>query len=227
MRKMEALASLIAGQIETDSASIMQLLNDENYIRKYGFSKATIPGLFIPNTYNIYWNTNAGEFIERMKKEYDNFWNTYRMNITKKLNLTRNDISTLASIVEEETNKTDEMPRVAGVYINRLRKRMKLQADPTLKYALNDWSVRRLLNRDKTINSPYNTYKHYGIPPGPIRIPSIQAIDAVINFEQHHYIYFCAKPGSTGYHNFASTHREHQRNAELYQAWLNNRRTYR
>ena len=223
MRDVDQLAGRIAKQIEADSVSLSELLHNEDYIRQLGFNKYTIPALFLPDTYQFYWNTNAEGFVTRMLQEYRKFWTDERKEQAQKLGLTPIQVSTLASIVNKETNMSDEMPRVAGVYLNRLKNNWLLQADPTLIFALNDYSIKRVLNVHKEVESPYNTYKYIGLPPGPICIPSIAAVKAVLNAEQHHYFYFCAKEDFSGYHNFAKTLAEHNRNAAKYQQALNQR----
>ena len=223
MRDIDMLAGRIAQQIEADSASIASLLHNPDYVAQLGFNKYTIPALFLPDTYEFYWNTDAENFIARMSREYDKFWTDERKQQAQAKGLTPVQVSTLASIVNKETNMTDEMPRVAGVYINRLKSNWLLQADPTLIFAWNDYSIKRVLNFHKEIESPYNTYKYIGLPPGPICIPSIAAIKAVLNAEEHHYYYFCAKEDFSGYHNFAKTLAEHNRNATRYQQALNQR----
>lgn len=223
MRDIDMLAGRIAQQIEADSASIASLLHNPDYVAQLGFNKYTIPALFLPDTYEFYWNTDAENFIARMSREYDKFWTDERKQQAQAKGLTPVQVSTLASIVNKETNMTDEMTRVAGVYINRLKSNWLLQADPTLIFAWNDYSIKRVLNFHKEIESPYNTYKYIGLPPGPICIPSIAAIKAVLNAEEHHYYYFCAKEDFSGYHNFAKTLAEHNRNATRYQQALNQR----
>ena len=223
IRDMNQLAGRIASQIEADSASISAMLHDQQYINQLGFNKYTIPALFLPDTYEFYWNTDAEGFVVRMFQEYNKFWTEERKQQAQSKGLTPIQVSTLASIVNKETNMTDEMPRVAGVYINRLKSNWLLQADPTLIFAWNDYTIRRVLDRHKEIDSPYNTYKYIGLPPGPICIPSIAAIKAVLNAEDHHYFYFCAKEDFSGYHNFAKTLSEHNRNAARYQQALNQR----
>lgn len=223
IRDVDQLAGRIARQIEADSASISELLHDQDYIGEHGFNGFTIPALFLPDTYQFYWNTDAEGFVTRMLQEYNKFWNEERKEQAKRIGLTPIQVSTLASIVNKETNMTDEMPRVAGVYLNRLKNNWLLQADPTLIFALNDYSIKRVLNVHKEVESPYNTYKYIGLPPGPICIPSIAAVKAVLNAEQHHYFYFCAKEDFSGYHNFAKTLAEHNRNAAKYQQALNQR----
>lgn len=223
IRDVDQLAGRIAKQIEADSASISELFHNQEYIKEHGFNTYTIPALFLPDTYQFYWNTDAEGFATRMLQEYSKFWTDERKEQAKNLGLTPIQVSTLASIVNKETNMTDEMPRVAGVYLNRLKSNWLLQADPTLIFALNDYSIKRVLNVHKEIDSPYNTYKYMGLPPGPICIPSIAAVKAVLNAEQHHYYYFCAKEDFSGYHNFAKTLAEHNRNAARYQQALNQR----
>ncbi len=227
IRTREQLAGKISKQIEADSLSLITLFNNDSLIVDYGFKPETFTSIFIPNTYEFWWNTSANKFVKRMYSEYKRFWTEDRKEKASKLNLSPEEVTTLASIVDEETLFNDEMPRVAGVYINRLRKRMHLQADPTLKFALGDFTIKRVLNVHKQIDSPYNTYKRYGLPPGPISIPSRAAIDAVLNFEQHSYLYFCAKPDFSGYHNFAKSLSQHNINARNYQRALNKERIWR
>ena len=223
IRDVDMLAGRIATQIEADSASISNLLHNQNYINQLGFNNQTIPALFLPDTYEFYWNTDAEGFVVRMFQEYNKFWNEERKQKAQSKGLTPIQVSTLASIVNKETNLSDEMPRVAGVYLNRLKNNWLLQADPTLVFAWDDYSIRRVLDRHKEIESPYNTYKYIGLPPGPICIPSIAAIKAVLDAEDHNYFYFCAKEDFSGYHNFAKTLTEHNRNAIKYQQALNQR----
>jgi UPF0755 protein len=227
VRTREQLAGKISEQIEADSISLLNAFNNDSIVKAYGLKPETFTAIFLPNTYEFWWNTTAVGFVNRMHKEYERFWNQERLAKAKKLNLTPEEVVTLASIVDEETLYNDEMQRVAGVYINRLRKRMHLQADPTLKFALGDFTIKRVLNVHKQIDSPYNTYKRYGLPPGPISIPSIAAIDAVLNYEQHGYFYFCAKPDFSGYHNFAKTLSQHNINAREYQRALNKERIWK
>ena len=221
MRTVPMLAGRISEQIEADSASIASYLSDASNLKALGFNAQTIPAMFLPNTYEFYWNTDAEKFVKKMKDEYDKFWNEERCAKAKAINLSPVQVSTLASIVDKETNKTDEMARIAGVYLNRLRSGWLLQADPTLVFAVGDFELKRVLNVHKEVDSPYNTYKHAGLPPGPICIPSLQSINAVLNAEKHNYYYFCAKEDFSGYHNFAKTLAEHNRNAQRYQRALN------
>lgn len=218
MRTVEQLAGRISEQIEADSASIVDAIYANDNV------DATT---FIPNTYEFYWNTTAEDFVNKMLVEYKRFWNETRLEKAKNIKLTQKEVSILASIIDKETSKTSEMPRIAGVYMNRLNKRWPLQADPTLIFALGDYNIRRVLDVHKNIDSPYNTYKYAGLPPGPICIPSIAAIDAVLNAEKHNYFYFCAKDDLSGYHVFAKTISEHNRNAEKYRRALNKQKIYR
>ncbi len=223
IRKLEQLASVVSMKLMLDSAALMDLLNNTDYISELGFNSSTLPSMFIPNTYQIYWNTDAKSFIERMKREYDSFWTDEKIKKAEAKGLSPTQVSVLASIVDEETQKADEKPKVAGLYLNRLNIGMRLQADPTLKYALGDFTIKRLLNDDKNIESPYNTYKYAGLPPGPIRIPSITGLNAVLNAEPHSYLYMCAKEDFSGYHNFAKTLAQHNLNAARYRIELNKR----
>lgn len=223
VRTIDKLASRVAEQIMADSASIIALLNDSSYIASLGYDKATIPALFIPNTYEVYWNMTAEGFIKRMIRENKSFWNTERTAKAKALNMTATEVCTLASIVDEETANNAEKPLVAGLYINRLKRGMLLQADPTVKFSLQDFGLRRILFKHLETDSPYNTYKYAGLPPGPIRIASVAGINSVLNYSKHNYIYMCAKEDFSGTHNFASTLSEHNRNARRYQQALNRR----
>jgi len=227
MRDIEQLAARVSEQLELDSASIINLLNDSIYISNLGFNKYTISSLFIPNTYEFFWNVSVENFMKRMTHEYENFWNDERKAKAAKLNMTKMQVVILASIIDKETQKNDEKPIIAGVYINRIKRNWLLQADPTLIFALNDFGVKRVLNIHKEIDSPYNTYKYPGLPPGPICIPSISSIDAVLNYQEHDYLFFCAKEDLSGYHNFARNNSEHSRNAENYQRALDKLRIFK
>ena len=220
IRTKEDLAGHIAEQIEADSASLSKLLNNTGYTGSLGFTPANILTMFIPNTYSVYWNISPEKFMERMHKEYDIFWNEKRQQRLKEIGLTRLQTMTMASIIEKETNRNDEKPDVAGVYMNRMKQGWLLQADPTLVFALGDFSIKRVLNVYKKIDSPYNTYMYFGLPPGPICMPSVSSIDAVLNYRQHKYMYFCAREDFSGYHNFAATQQEHELNAQRYQQAL-------
>ena len=218
------LASIISKQIEADSISLVDILNDSDYLEKKHLTPENSIVLFIPNTYSINWNTSAKEFIDRMYTEYQKFWDKDdNRKKAKALKLKPEEVSILASIVQEETLKPDEMPKVAGVYLNRLRKDQKLEADPTVKFAVGDFTIKRILNRHLDIDSPYNTYKYKGLPPGPICLPSSKTIERVLKAEKHKFIYFCAKEDFSGYHNFAVTFEEHKANAKRYQRELDKR----
>ena len=221
IRLKSELPENIGPQLMFGPAALQQSLNDPAIYSKYGFDEQTIQCMFIPNTYEMYWNISTERFLDRMKKEYDQFWTPERLKKAAGIPLSPVQVSTLASIVEEETIASDEYPVVAGLYINRLKKGMLLQADPTVKYAVGDFTLRRILYAHLEIDSPYNTYKHSGLPPGPIRIPSIKGLDAVLNHAHHQYLYMCAKEDFSGRHNFATTLAEHTRNAQRYQAALN------
>jgi len=227
IRTKEQLAQRISSQIEADSASIINLLTDSTYLASLGLNEYTSTTIFVPNTYQVFWTINTDDFIKRMKLEYDQFWNTERKQKADSLAMSISDVITLASIVEKETQKNDEKNRISGVYINRLKKGWYLQADPTLVFAMNDYNIKRVLNIHKEIDSPYNTYKHKGLPPGPICIPSIASIDAVLNYEKHRYNYFCAKDDLSGYHVFANSYQQHEENASKYRTALNKLRIWK
>jgi UPF0755 protein len=224
IRTKEQLASRISKLIEADSVSIIKVLGKDSFLKKFNFTSKNIMALFIPDTYSIYWNNSAEQFIERMHKEYKKFWNEDRKAKAKNIGLSDIEVSVLASIVQQETIKTDEMSRVAGVYINRLERGMLLQADPTVIFAVGDFTIKRVLNKHLIVDSPYNTYKYAGLPPGPICLPSPGTIDKVLNYEKHDYIFFCAKEDFSGYHNFAKTGAQHSQNALKYQNALNKRK---
>lgn len=223
IRHKEDLAGRISKEIEADSTAIIMLLNDSIYVATMGMTPRNVITLFIPNTYEVYWNITAKDFVERMAIEYKKFWNEARVAKLAELRLSRTEVMTLASIVEKETNRDKEKPDVAGVYLNRLHQGWLLQADPTLVFALGDFSIKRVLNEYKRINSPYNTYMYLGLPPGPICLPSISSIDAVLNYHKHNYMYFCAREDFSGYHNFAVDAEGHALNAARYQQALNRR----
>ncbi len=227
LRFKEDLAGKISKYIKADSLSILNLFSDEEQIKKWGFTAETFRTMFIPNTYELYWTTSAQEFAERMHKEYGKFWNEERMTKAEAINLSPAEVSILASIVQSETIKKDELSRVAGLYVNRLKRGILLQADPTVKYAVGDFSIKRVLNKHLEIESPYNTYKYVGLPPGPICFPDIASIDAVLNYENHKFLYMCAKEDFSGYHNFAKTLSQHNRYANQYRKALNDRKIYK
>ena len=223
VRTKEQLVSLIGGKLEVDSVTFLKMLNDSAFVDSLGFNKNTILCMFIPNTYQFFWTTNARAFIKRMNKEYNSFWNTGRIAKAKSIGLSPVEVTSLASIVQEETQMAEDRSLVAGVYMNRLKKNMPLEADPTLKFAKGDFAIKRILNEDKKIDSPYNTYMYAGLPPGPINLPSVDYINAVLNYTRHDYLFFCAREDLKGYSNFAITYQEHLVNARKYQAELNRR----
>jgi len=224
VRTKQELAKKISHQLEFDSLALITLLNDKKYLKKYGFNSETVISMFIPNTYQFYWNQSPESFFEKMHKEYKKFWTGNRINKAKKLGLSKSAVSTLASIVQaEQSMHNNEKPKVAGLYINRLRKRMPLESDPTLVFAIGDFSIQRVLNKDKEIDSPYNTYKNIGLPPAPINLPEISSIDAVLNHEKHNYIFMCAKEDFSGYHNFSTNLSQHNIYARRYHRALNKR----
>lgn len=226
-RFKESIAQKAAELLEADLGDISLLLNDEEYLKKKGFNPQTAIAMFIPNTYQFNWNTSAEEFVERMNDEYQRFWNDERRKKANALGMSTVEVMTLASIVDREAMYDDEKPRIAGVYINRLKKGIRLQADPTVVYAVGNFKIRRVLNKHIKYESPYNTYLNKGLPPGPICTPSITSIDAVLDYEKHKYIFFCAKEDFSGYHNFAVTHAEHSANAKKFQRALNKRKIYK
>ena len=221
VRTQEDLAEKISVNLEVSKEQFLELLQDSVYIRKFGFEEETVMSMFIPNTYEFWWDTSAEELFERMHKEYQSFWTEARSQKAQDLGLSKEEVSTLASIVQAESQKSDERPKIAGVYLNRLRIGMPLQADPTLVFAASDFSIKRLSAKQMAIDSPYNTYKYAGLPPGPINLPDINSLDAVLNPEKHNYLYFCAKEDFSGYHSFAVGYEEHLSNARRYQRALN------
>ena len=223
VRDIESLASLLSSELEPDYESWYSLLTDTNTAKKYGFTLERFRTLFIPNTYYVYWSISPERFLERMAYEYKQFWTSEKINKAKALGLSQSDVQILASIVQKESVKKDEYTTIAGVYYNRLKKKMRLQADPTLIYAAKDQNIRRVLNKHKKIDSPYNTYKYRGLPPGPICLPETTVIDSVLNLKEHNFLYFCAREDFSGYHNFASNYNTHLQNARKYQKALNQR----
>lgn len=223
VRTMDRMAGRLAQKLMLDSVTIVRALTDEAYCRQLGYDTTTIACLFVPNTYEVWWNTSLDALMERMQREHDHFWNAERIGKAQAQGLTPNEVVTLASIIDEETANNAEKPMIAGMYLNRLKKGMLLQADPTVKYALKDFTLRRILNRHLLVESPYNTYLYPGLTPGPIRVPSVQAVDAVLNPAEHDFLYMCAKEDFSGTHNFARTLQEHMQNARRYQQALNQR----
>jgi UPF0755 protein len=221
IRLKEDFAKRISEQLMLSEGELYQQLNDSTVCAQFGFDTNTILCMFIPNTYEMYWNIPAEKFMKKIKSEYAQFWTSERLEKAQEIPLTPVQVSILASIVEEETAASSEYPTVAGLYINRLKRGMLLQEDPTVKYAVGDFSLKRILYVHLETDSPYNTYRYAGLPPGPIRIPSIRCIDAVLGYARHNYIYMCAKEDFSGKHNFATTLSEHNSNAAKYQAALN------
>jgi UPF0755 protein len=223
VRTKEQLAERLSGKLMIQKDELLAIMNNNDSCAKFGLDTATIITLFMPNTYEVYWNLSANKLLSKMKQESDKFWTKERMSKAEALNLTKEEVMTIASIVDEETSNNGEKPRVAGMYFNRLRKPMPLQADPTIKFALKDFAITRIYNNMLFVDSPYNTYKNEGLPPGPIRIPSVEGIEAVLNMEHHDFLYMCAKEDFSGTHNFARTYPEHLLNAAKYSQALNQR----
>lgn len=223
VRTMDRLAAVLGKKLMLDSTTIASALYSQEVCGKYGYDTCTIPALFVPNTYEIYWNVSLEGLLERMQKEHDRFWKGDRTDKAAKIALTPNEVATLASIIDEETANTTEKPMIAGMYLNRLKQGMPLQADPTIKFALKEFGLKRIYNKQLKVDSPYNTYANEGLPPGPIKIASIKGIDAVLNHVEHDYLYMCAKEDFSGTHNFAKTYSEHLQNAAKYTKALNER----
>lgn len=225
--RVEDLAGRVGSQIEADSLSLLTSFKDSIFLKENGFNEENVLAMFIPNTYEVYWNTSAVKFRDKMIKEYRNFWTKERVAKAEKQGLTPIDATILASIVHKESVKKDERPRIAGVYLNRLRAGMPLQADPTVIYAIkkksNDFEqvIKRVFYNDLTMSHPYNTYNNLGLPPGPIAMPDITALEAVLTPEKNDFIYFCASIDRFGYHEFAATYEEHTKNAKKYSDWIN------
>ncbi len=222
-RTMQQVAARLAPKLEADSADLVRAFTDSVLCAKHGVSVATLPCLFIPDTYEVYWTITPEELMARMEKEKAAFWNAERRRKAEEAGLSIEEVCTLASIVDAETANNAEKPAIAGMYINRLRRGMFLQADPTVKFALGDFGLRRILHKHLEADSPYNTYRHKGLPPGPIAVPTVAGINAVLNYEHHNYIYMCAKEDFSGTHRFAATFAEHKINARRYARALNQR----
>lgn len=227
VRTINELAGKVAPQIEADSASIVSFLLQASNYREDGFTPETVIAVFIPDTYELYWNTDAEEFYIRMLREYRRFWNEERLALAAVKGLSPVEVSIVASIVDDEVAKDEEKPRIAGVYMNRLRIGMPLQACPTIKFALNDFTITRVLTEHIKVNSPYNTYMYRGLPPGPVRCATRSGIEAVLKAEKHEYFYFSARADFSGYHNFSRTLGEHNRYAAEYHRELDKRKIYR
>jgi len=227
IRTLNQLAGKIGRQIEADSIQIMNFFSDESNYSADGFKKESVIAVFIPNTYEIYRNTDSRSLYSRMLKEYRVFWNDERKAKAKLEGLDPIEVAILASIIDDEVSKPDEKQRIAGVYLNRLKRGMPLQACPTIKFALNDFTITRVLYKHLQIDSPYNTYKFTGFPPGPIGCPSIEGLEAVLNSENHDYLFFAAKADFSGYHNFSRTLTEHNHYAAIYQKELDKRKIFK
>lgn len=228
IRTLNELAGKISKQIEADSVSILSYLENEDNISEKGFTKKTVLTAFMPDSYEMYWNTSAEEFFDRMTKEYSSFWTDKRKAKADSIGLSLKEISVLASIVQAEQSKyNDEKPTIAGLYINRLKKNIALQSDPTLIYATGDFSKKRVLIKDKEIDSPYNTYMYRGLPPGPINLPEKSSVKAVLNYKKHNYYYMCAKEDFSGYHYFSNSLSKHEYYARKYRVALNKRKIYK
>lgn len=225
-RKIDDLAEKITDKLKISGEELKEYLY-KNLDKYQGFNELDIISIFLPDTYEVYWNISPKNLVDRMYSEYKKFWNGNRIAKLNKINLNQKESIVLASIVASETRMIDEADRIAGVYMNRLNKNMRLQADPTLVFAANDFTIRRVLNKHKKIKSPYNTYLNKGLPPGPIRLTPKNYIDAVLNYEKHNYIFFCAKEDFSGYHSFATNLRDHNRNARKFQRALDNRKIFR
>jgi UPF0755 protein len=226
-RLFSDVAARLTARIELDSVSFLALLESESVAQKYGFDAETFRCMFIPNTYEVFWDITGDELVERMNWEYERFWTDERKEKASQIGLSPVEVTILASIVQAEVSHNDEAPVVAGLYLNRLKKNMYLQADPTLIYGIGDFTIRRVLNIHKSVDSPYNTYRYLGLPPGPINFPSVRSIDAVLDHDRHQYIYMCAREDFSGYHNFSTNLRQHNSNARKYQQALNRAKLYR
>ena len=226
-RSLDGLCSKLGERFEFSGKELYAMVRNDSVCKSYGLDRQNMLAFFVQNTYEIYWNISVERFMERMYREYNHFWNASRLDKCAALNLSPAEVTTLAAIVEEETNNDKEKPLIASVYLNRIRKRMPLQADPTVRYAVGDFSLRRILKKHTEVNNPYNTYRFAGLPPGPICIPSAESIDAVLENRHTDYLYFCAKQDFSGSHNFASNLSEHQRNAEKFHKALNNRKIFK
>ena len=231
--RLENLAGRVARQIAPDSLTLLKAFRDSEFLMQNGFTLDTALSMYLPNTYEFFWNTSSIKFRDKMLKSYKNFWTENRVKRANKIKLTPDKVISLAAIVQKESQKPDEQPKVAGVYINRLNRKMKLQADPTVIYALKlknknfDTVIKRVLYKDLKIKSPFNTYKYSGLPPGPITMPDLSTVEAVLNFEKHDFLYFVANPNKPGYHLFSTNSKGHAKNKKTYIDWLNRNRVYR
>jgi len=223
LRLKQQFAGFVAKKIEPDSTAMINLLDSADFVKQYGFTTDNVYTMFLPNSYQLYWNTSPEKFFKRMYANYQKFWTPERKQQAAEINLSPIQVSILASIVDAEALHDDEMPTIAGLYLNRLKKNMKLESDPTVIFAENDFTIRRVLNKYLTINSPYNTYMYVGLPPGPIMMPSINAVNSVLNYKASNYLYMCAKADFSGYHAFATNVADHLVNAHKFQQALNAR----
>ncbi|MCX6188946.1 MAG: endolytic transglycosylase MltG [Bacteroidetes bacterium] len=219
-QSMLAFLDYVSNNLEITHDELNQKLTDDDYLMSYSLNKATAICLIVPNTYEMYWNTPVELFLEKMHVAYEKFWMEKRTTLAKESGLTKTEVVTLASIIEKETDKDSDLPMIAGVYINRLSKGMKLQADPTVLYAMNNMISKRVYSKMLDFDSPYNTYRYSGLPPGPICIPAVQSVDAVLNYQKHHFIYFCARADGSGYSDFAEKYDDHKVNAKKYRNYL-------
>lgn len=227
VRLKEELADKITANIGLNPDEVLSLLNNDEFLREFGFNSKNASTMFIPNTYEVYWTISAEALFRKMFEQHQKFWNEARKAKAEKLNLSPIEVSVLASIVQAESIKAEESPIIAGLYLNRLKRNIALQADPTLVFAVGDFTIQRVLNVHKKVDSPYNTYMYKGLPPGPINMPTITTLDAVLNYKDHNYIYMCAKEDFSGYHRFADNLTQHNKNARLFQNAMNQRKIFR
>jgi len=227
VRTIEELAEIFGSELEPKTEDFLNYFINDTTLSKYNQSKESMLSIFIPNTYEFYWNTTPEKLLTKLKKENDKFWNDKRLKGIHKIGLTKEEAYTMASIVQKESNSKKEKPIIAGLYLNRIEKGMLLQADPTVIFGVGDFEIRRVLNKHLAYDSPYNTYMYEGLPPGPICMPDISSIDAVVNPEKHDYLYFCVSPGTGFEHAFAKTLKQHNRNAQRYRKWLNSQKIYK
>jgi UPF0755 protein len=223
MRLKEQFAVYVSKKIEPDSTAILNLLDSAAFIKQYGFTTDDVFTMFLPNTYQLYWNSSPEKFFKKMYAGYEKFWTPERKQKATDIGLSQVQVSILASIVDAEALHDDEMPTIAGLYLNRLKKGMKLESDPTIIFALHNFTIHRVLNKDLTVNSPYNTYTHTGLPPGPVMMPSINALNSVLDYQKNDYLYMCAKADFSGYHAFATNQADHLVNAHAFQKALSER----
>jgi len=223
MRLQKQFAAYVSKKIEPDSTAILNLLDSASFVKQYGFTTDDVYTMFLPNTYQMYWNVSPEKFFKKMYAGYEKFWTPERKQKATDIGLSQVQVSVLASIVDAEALHDDEMPTIAGLYLNRLKKGMKLESDPTVIFALNDFTIHRVLNKDLTVNSPYNTYLHTGLPPGPVMMPSINALNSVLDYQKNDYLYMCAKADFSGYHAFATNQADHLINAHAFQKALSER----